>query len=233
MGKTKRGRRFALLLGLSLVALLAVFAWANLEKIRFVMDFENLGDNVQGYPEYRHRKTGIVFVDVDGFKREDVHRYDKAALGYSVEYNSEAGVRITIYVYDFGLKEIPTGPFSPIIRQQSLRARGDIYRAKEKGSYQDVKDMWSGIVMLGDNERAPLIRKLSFTLRRDDQDHRSELYLTGFKKHFLKIRVTFPSEKEAECHDDGQETTLENGLMSRSIRAGGVFRSQRLTDHRR
>ena len=66
MEATKRGRKVALVLSLSLAILLAGLAFENWTELRtwFFLwpDFESVGRNAQGYSEYRHRDTEIVFV---------------------------------------------------------------------------------------------------------------------------------------------------------------------------
>ncbi len=52
--------------GLVAVTVLAVAAWRSWPHLRFRYLFEPLGKNVQGYPEYRHRQSGIVFVRLPG-----------------------------------------------------------------------------------------------------------------------------------------------------------------------
>ena len=49
-----------------MVVLLAVLPWAFWDHLVFFWEFESLGPNVQGYAEYRHRETGIVFVSLPG-----------------------------------------------------------------------------------------------------------------------------------------------------------------------
>lgn len=66
MAGPKKGRRVALLTGIALVIVLAVIAWASWDQILFRIRFESLGLNEQGYPEYRHRQTDIVFVKLPG-----------------------------------------------------------------------------------------------------------------------------------------------------------------------
>ncbi len=70
MAHTKKGRKVALLAGLALVVLSVAVVWTYWEELRswyaFRRDFERLGKNVQDYPEYRHRETGIVFVGLPG-----------------------------------------------------------------------------------------------------------------------------------------------------------------------
>ena len=64
MKKTK-GRKVAFVSGTALVVLLAIVAW-NWSEILFAIDFQRLGRNEQGYPEYRHRDSRIVFVNLPG-----------------------------------------------------------------------------------------------------------------------------------------------------------------------
>ena len=66
MPKTKKGRKVALMAGLALVVLAGAMFWTYWEEIGFFLKFKQLGNNAQGYPEYRHRDTGIVMVRVPG-----------------------------------------------------------------------------------------------------------------------------------------------------------------------
>ena len=61
-----RGKKVALASAIALLLLLPVVLWTNWADILFLIDFESLGRNEQGYPEYRHRQTGIVFVSLPG-----------------------------------------------------------------------------------------------------------------------------------------------------------------------
>ena len=59
------GRRVAIASAIALLLLLPA-VWTAWSDILFLIDFEKLGKNEQGYPEYRHRETGIVFVSLPG-----------------------------------------------------------------------------------------------------------------------------------------------------------------------
>ncbi len=75
MQKRKKGRKVALVAGLALDVLSVVMAWTYWGEIRFFLAFERLGKNEQGYSEYRHRETGIVFValPVGTFEDDGTH----------------------------------------------------------------------------------------------------------------------------------------------------------------
>ncbi len=72
MAHTKKGRKVALVAGLALVVLSVTMVWTYWKEIQpwyaFWQDFEGLGKNAQGRPEYRHRETGIVFVELPAGK---------------------------------------------------------------------------------------------------------------------------------------------------------------------
>lgn len=65
MSRSKSGKEAALLAGCVVVVVMAVVAW-RFPHIRFRYLFESLGKNAQGYSEYRHRQTGIIFVKLPG-----------------------------------------------------------------------------------------------------------------------------------------------------------------------
>ena len=70
MATTKKGHKVALLSGIALVAFVAILGWAYQGELRawyiFWREFERLGTNEQGFLEYRHRQTGIIFVRLPG-----------------------------------------------------------------------------------------------------------------------------------------------------------------------
>jgi len=63
--KTTKGRKVGLASATALLLLIPV-VWNYWSEILFSMNFARLGRNEQGYPEYRHRQTGIVFVSLPG-----------------------------------------------------------------------------------------------------------------------------------------------------------------------
>ena len=70
MAHKRKGRKVALVTGLALVVLSVAMLWTYRKEIEswfaFRRDFESLGRNAQGYAEYQHRETGIVFVRLPG-----------------------------------------------------------------------------------------------------------------------------------------------------------------------
>ncbi len=70
MRTRRRGRRIALITGVCVLVIgVALVGWYHNELqtwYLFWKQFESLGKNDQGYPEYRHRQFGIVMVRVPG-----------------------------------------------------------------------------------------------------------------------------------------------------------------------
>ena len=66
MNKRTKGKRVVIVAGTFLVVVLLGTVWISWDHIRFWWLFEPLGNNDQGYPEYRHRQTGVVMVRVPG-----------------------------------------------------------------------------------------------------------------------------------------------------------------------
>ena len=67
--KRRERKIVAIMCGLAVLvsALLTGLYWQNLAAwYRFIVLFERLGPNENGYMEYRHRETGIVMVRVPG-----------------------------------------------------------------------------------------------------------------------------------------------------------------------
>ncbi len=67
-GMRGRGKRVAMWAGALALVILCLATWFSWPHLRFWWLFEPLGKNAKGYPEYRHRKTGIVFVRLPGGK---------------------------------------------------------------------------------------------------------------------------------------------------------------------
>ena len=61
-----KGKRISVVSGVILLTVLTITTWFFWDHIQFWWLFESLGKNEQGYPEYRHRQTGIVMVRLPG-----------------------------------------------------------------------------------------------------------------------------------------------------------------------
>jgi formylglycine-generating enzyme required for sulfatase activity len=70
MHRSSSGRRVAFLSGGAVLILLLAVGWSFRTQIRarylLMVRFQRLAENAQGLAEYRHRKTGVIFVHLPG-----------------------------------------------------------------------------------------------------------------------------------------------------------------------
>ncbi len=140
----------------------------------------------------------IDFPEVKGMTRGKVQTFPQAELGYSVAYNAP-GFVASVYVYNLGLKKIPDGTKSDEVKDEIKRAVRDLDLAKQQGLYKSVKEVGKQeTVTLGKGKGAPSILRQRFEVERKDGAKLSEVYVTGYKNHFVKIRITHdPDDKMA------------------------------------
>jgi hypothetical protein len=139
----------------------------------------------------------IEFPEVKGLTRGDKQTYPKPELGYSVGYTAR-GFVATVYVYNRGLKKIPDGAKSDEAKQEMQRLVGELDLAQEKGLYKSVQAVGKEeTVTLGKGKNAPAALLRRFEIERQDGVVVSEGYVTGFKNHFLKVRISHTPDDEA------------------------------------
>jgi len=66
MNRSGKGKKVAFFLSAAVMAVLGVSSWQCWQHILFFWRFEALEENEQGYLQYRHRRTGIIFVRLPG-----------------------------------------------------------------------------------------------------------------------------------------------------------------------
>jgi len=141
----------------------------------------------------------VDFPDVEGWERSDPYRYPKG-LGYSVQYDSIRGGRVTVYVYNGGRKKI-ANDLSGTVKDEMDRAKGEIYATEEAGYYENVKELTSDTITLGGAGGKLKALRAVFTL--DDKrsnmvgvnkSRTSEIYIFPHQNHFIKIRSTRSKE---------------------------------------
>ena len=138
---------------------------------------------------------------VDGFERGEVHRFDDPRLGYSVAYQSRAGLAATVYVYDKGIASIPDGA-SEVARAELARASDDIVEAKRRGRWQSVEGGQPRETRLGSGPRPLAAWAASLRLGHAEGEVLSDLFVTDRRGEFVKVRCTYPAERKAECERD-------------------------------
>jgi hypothetical protein len=120
--------------------------------------------------------------------------------GVSIAYYSSppGGVTATIYIYDLGLKDIPTGTTSQVVKDAVAETKREIDEAmQQRGG--SARELAEGEVSLGAAPDALKALRVSFAVvNQAGQEETSDAYLTGYKNQLLKLRLTYPKERLVE-----------------------------------
>src|SRR5690348_16168704 len=118
------------------------------------------------------------------------NRYSDRRLGRSFGFGT-SGISLTIYVYDYGLKDLPDGPDSVAACEQYEKAKSEI---ETGGNYQNVTLRREVTRPLGDTAQAPLAREALYELDRNGIHALSALWLTAADGYFVKLRLSMRQE---------------------------------------
>lgn len=163
----------------------------------------------------RSNNEGIEFPEIEDWERGSITtfpnpatRQPDPALGYSIGYQSEEGGRVTIYVYNGGLKSIPNDINSEVVKEEIERAKSEIFQIGKMGLYQGVREVKFETVTLGGAKgKVKSLRSLLyFKVKGEEMD--SEIYLFSYKNNFIKIRATRPKS------DNGAENKAFMNLLA-------------------
>jgi|WetSurMetagenome_2_1015567.scaffolds.fasta_scaffold04467_8 hypothetical protein len=143
---------------------------------------------------YRHSATGLVFPDrLASMKKGEVRDFEKdnPGLGVSIGYNAP-GIALTIFIYDYRIKEFPDGPGDPVMKQHFDQVLGDVMKMGEQGKYDYlILENIADEIVLGASKKGPRALSASFSYILNGEKSLSALYLISYKKNFIKIRFTY------------------------------------------
>lgn len=131
----------------------------------------------------------VEFPEVDGWELSEKHKYPTDALGYSVNYESRSGGRVTVYVYNGGRKTIPN-LLTGVVADEMDRAKSDIKAAVDAGAYESAKLIKSEPITLGGTTGSLKVLYTGFDLAARGNKLHSEIYLFPYQNYFVKIRAT-------------------------------------------
>ena len=129
-----------------------------------------------------------------GLDKQKPNMFKDAALGYSVAYLGE-GTVITVFVYNLSLKKIPDGPDSDIVKAEMYESLLALEANKASGRYKSIQPVSEKVIPFGTNKTAPQIRRKRYEVEIAKEGAAvTELYLTGYKDYFIKLRATYPAD---------------------------------------
>lgn len=125
--------------------------------------------------------------EIAGLHFESRQEYKVDGAGYSVRYANKM-CKVDLFVYDGNLSNISDGNASKEVDEERKKACSELPKAQKKGLYKNVNRM---------NGDLPLSKEIrekftvdGFTFDISGGACKSYVLVTGFKKHFIKIRVT-------------------------------------------
>jgi hypothetical protein len=146
----------------------------------------------------RDKPTGMIFpVQVQSWTRAEVMTFTPP-LGFSVAYFHPAQITATLYVYDFGQRHIPDGPSSPMIQEHFLEALRDIRVLAERGKSTANGQLRMGLPDGVDGvHEVAMFRWASIELTGPRGKTGAAIGITGFRNHFLKVRLGYQASQSA------------------------------------
>ncbi|MDH3531183.1 MAG: hypothetical protein OEQ28_16610, partial [Acidobacteriota bacterium] len=141
--------------------------------------------------------TGTIrFPDVEGWERSQVYRYPLEELGYSVNYESTVGGKVTLYVYDKNLKSIPDGIEGMLFKDELKDAKNQIMKAVELRYYESADILKDDSITLGGENGNVQALRMVIRLKTGGKNLTSEIYIFGYDNDFIKLRATRAEEIE-------------------------------------
>jgi hypothetical protein len=136
----------------------------------------------------------ITWPEVKGLDKQKPNVFKDKALGYSVAYLGE-GTVITVFVYNLGLKKIPDGPDSETVKAEMYESLLALEANKANGRYKSLSPVNEKVIAFGSSKTAPQIRRKRYEADIAKEGPAiTELYITGYKDYFIKIRATYPAD---------------------------------------
>ena len=135
--------------------------------------------------------------EVEGWRRGSKRPLPPEDGAFSVAYDSDDGIAVTVYVYTRGHRDIPSGVKSDLIRKEFAGARESIHEAKRLGLYKSVVEKSSGEARLGEGPKAPLALHASYLVETARGKAKSDLYVMVYRGRFIKFRCTRPAGANA------------------------------------
>jgi hypothetical protein len=124
-------------------------------------------------------------------------RFSDRRLGRSFGYNA-SGISLSIYVYDYGVEEIPDGADSVPICEQFESAKLEI---ENGGNYENVSLKSEVSRPLAEHDDSPVAREAVYEFDRHGVHAVSVLWLTAVDGYFLKLRLSLRSEVADELDE--------------------------------
>ncbi len=137
----------------------------------------------------------IEWPDAPGLERQKPRVFDDKKLGYSVAYQGDGAI-VTVFVYNLGRDAIPDGPDSDALKAEMYESvvALEANKAGKQPRYKALTPLDEKVVPLGPDGAAPHARRKRYEAEVAGEGAvLTELYMTGYKNYFIKVRATYPA----------------------------------------
>jgi hypothetical protein len=88
---------------------------------------------------YVEPQSGMVFPEQLGtLKRDTVRKYDKPEMGVGIRYSGPASLKVDVYLYTAGQKDLGTGTAAAGVLPHFKECQGAILQMEKRGDYRSV-----------------------------------------------------------------------------------------------
>jgi hypothetical protein len=137
----------------------------------------------------------IELATPDGWARTEPRPLPPSDNGFTVGYEHESGLAVTLYQFTRGLAVIPVELDSTAVQEEMQHAKSGIEQAVQLGYWQAAKEVESGVVPLGDSPQKALWSR--YHLTENGVTRVSDIYVWSHANTFFKLRCTCRTEDVA------------------------------------
>lgn len=140
-------------------------------------------------------EPNIVLATPPGWAKTETRPLPPEDNGFTVGYEHQSGLAVTLYQFTRGLTAIQSDVTSSIVKDEMNRAREGIEQAVQLGYWKAAKLVESKTVRLGDSQQQALWARYHLTV--DGAILTSDIYVWARSNTLFKIRCTSRSEDVA------------------------------------
>lgn len=137
----------------------------------------------------------ITLATPPGWTRSPLRALPADDNGFSVGYDHDSGLTVTLYQLTRGLKSIPDDVNSRVLDDEMIRAKSGIEQGIQLGFYESANEQESRIIPLGDSEQKSRWCRYQITV--DGGKVTSEIFLWARDNTIFKLRITSRSADTA------------------------------------
>jgi hypothetical protein len=127
--------------------------------------------------------AGLAFAGRNEFPQKE--------LGVNIAYQRSGPVRGSVYVYNGGLKSIPSGTEAPIVRKHFAQVIGEVKQMETMGKARAVTLSATGEQTTSYPGCGPQFIWRAYEMELSEGTLTSYTYLTALKNNFVKLRVSY------------------------------------------